>query len=139
MSCGYCFAGRSGDCRSPSGNSKKTVEFKIGDIVQFGGYKGEVVFDKGEGFNYPIVVDFPKSSSIHFTRDGRASILHPEPLLFLAELPKKKVKKTLEVWANIYPDGHYTLHQTEEQAGRSIYMDTIDTIKLTGEYEVEES
>ena len=51
---------------------------------------------------------------------------------------KKMAKKTVEHFANIYPDVSPCFHSTKELADRCATDDRIACVKLTGEYEVEE-
>jgi hypothetical protein len=80
--------------------------------------------------------------------DKNFTLLHTEPIgIFLSREwsltpPKQKVKKLVEFWLNIYKhssDGGFTnLYKTKEDAIAKVGSDVIDTIKLTGAYEVEE-
>lgn len=54
--------------------------------------------------------------------------------------PKRKVKKVVEAWRNIYPD-YYTTHESKRNADNCANRNTetiIACVRLTGEYEVEE-
>jgi len=53
------------------------------------------------------------------------------------ERPKRKVVRTVEGYANVYHGVEY-LHSNEDSALRCRTDDCITTVKLTGEYEVEE-
>ena len=51
---------------------------------------------------------------------------------------KKKVKKTIECWGNIYKDILPFVYSTENIANNAQLKNRIACVKLTGEYEVEE-
>lgn len=67
-------------------------EFKVGDIVEFGGIRGVVDVTNLSAI-YKIHVKFNCNSTIHresFTLDGRLWIDHKTPLLiFISRLEKK--------------------------------------------------
>ena len=85
-----------------------------------------------------------------FTMCGRPHILEKFPTLFpedkvpqyyldLCPRLKRKVKKTLEIWANIYSDGRYCVIPSKESAHKRFCDGCIaPCVKLHGEYEVEE-
>lgn len=64
----------------------------------------------------------------------------PVQLPQLPTRPKRKVKKTVEGWVNVYPDDDPCFHLTREGADRGQFRTTkrIACVHLTGEYEVEE-
>ena len=124
-------------------------EFEVGDIVEFGGIRGVVKKHDLRFEPYLIYVEFNNilsGTNALFTKDGHFSTKLAEPLLKLIERPKKKkmVKKTIEVWANIYDDGCITIIQgpslslSRQQAEKCSMSGRIACVKLTGEYEVEE-
>lgn len=77
------------------------MEFKVGDKVDWLGLKGKIISIKQMGFsNYPVIVDFGVVKE-SFTVDGRW-IEEQQPSLKLIERPKKKVKKEIQVWVNVY-------------------------------------
>jgi hypothetical protein len=109
------------------------MEFKTGDIVEFGGVLGRVVSSDYNNV-YPIWVDF-NDYHTSFTLDGRYKLEHTKPLLVLIERPKKKVKKT--IWFNIYKNKSHDFttswsHDSEQSAlccaeGSGGYLKTICT------------
>lgn len=115
------------------------MEFKVGDKVNWLGSTGElVVIDPNS--THPLEVYFEKHDSTEvFTLDGRYHV-EQDPSLKLIERPKKKVKKTTEVWVNIYGPGLGTgeFCHSEKQADTQALKDRIACVKLTGEYEVDE-
>lgn len=72
------------------------MEFKVGDIVTFGGIEGEVV--SIDSTYYPLIVEFKDKSRCVFTLDGKYCTSHTEPLLKLKERPVKKNVRTFYEW-----------------------------------------
>lgn len=64
-------------------------EFKVGDIVEAFGLRGEVT-RSGDLYIY---VSFPEGRGAQFLLDGREENWHTEPSLKLISRPSKKVKK----------------------------------------------
>jgi hypothetical protein len=54
--------------------------------------------------------------------------------------PKRMVKKTIEVWRNLYPGNIWgdNLYSSQMEAENHVYVDKAIQVKLTGEYEIEE-
>ena len=52
--------------------------------------------------------------------------------------PKRKVKRTIEGWANVYPNELLTFHDSKEDADNEVSYNRIACVKLTGEYPAEE-
>ena len=73
-----------------------------------------------------------------FTKEGLSSLHHKHPRFIKCDPPKKKVKKTMERWVNVYHTHESMAHETEERANELAYPYRIACAKLTGEYEVEE-
>lgn len=74
---------------------KPKVQFKVGDIVRFGGVEYPLKSSGMETFPFEIVTP---AGVFHFLSDGRLSSTHTEPVLTLvrlAEAEKKWVKKTV--------------------------------------------
>ena len=125
-------------------------KFKVGDkIFHVGRGVGTVVTITGN-HTLPVTVKFDHIT-LNFSSDGKAYSDHTIPQLYTLEdarkmgfdTPKQKVKKIIEQWANVYPDGTYTVHFTEDAANAfNLLNDSnirrITCVKLTGEYEVEE-
>lgn len=60
-------------------------------------------------------------------------------LLGIEGPPKQKVTKTLEMWANVYPDGELSTWKTKYDADfYAMNRTRIACVRLTGCYEVEE-
>lgn len=92
-----------------------TTEFKVGDIVEAFGCRGEVVSIDSDG---SLVVDF-SGNKLAFYSSGKYLVWHKEPSLKLIE--RKKEKKLVEHWMAIikYEDGAgipIGLYSNEEQA-----------------------
>lgn len=116
------------------------TKFKVGDIVEAFGVRGVVTKVLSNG-GHPVLVDFerlPGEAEEEFTPDGRLFYWHKEPSLKLIERQKKKVKKTIETWLNIYPDGYNSHYHTQEECDNAAMTSRIACVKLSGEYEVEE-
>ena len=62
----------------------------------------------------------------------------PQYYLDLCPRPKRKVKKTLEIWVNIFPDGGFTVYNSKKIADDLAVSTRIACIKMIGEYEEEE-
>jgi hypothetical protein len=118
-----------------------SFEFKVGDRVEFGGLEG-VVLREDHSRKYSLYVDLKGEVDSHwFTSDGRIDVRHTKPLLNLIERPKKKVKKTMEAWANVYPHcigAPDFSREFVDSENDNMTNKRIACVKLTGEYEVEE-
>lgn len=90
------------------------MEFKIGDIVSFGGLEGHVQ-SVDERYDFSVSVMLSSGIEERFTKDGRFYLNHTEPLLKLVSRPKKEVEKTIEVFANVYSD-QVCVHSDEDGA-----------------------
>lgn len=126
------------------------IEFQVGDIVEWCGVRGAVVFiDDEDNSNshvrMKVTFDLTPGSTyqhqVWFTTDGRWANWQ-QPSLKLIERPKKKklVNKKISRWVNIYSDGKlFADHLTKEDADASQRSDKsrIACVELTGEYEVE--
>ena len=88
---------------------------------------------------YPIRTKFDS-----YTLDGKCLEGDSEPTLWPADnvpqyfldlfpRPKKKVKKVIERWANVYPDT-MSFYRSEEIADCYSNPERIACVKLTGEY-----
>ena len=121
---------------------------KVGDSV-FNTHSGwGTVIEIDLSRVYPIVVKTGKCNQ-SFTIDGRCTKSQLAPICWLENdvpqyyldlfpCPKKKVKKTIERWVNIYEDFTSFGHFSEVEADAYAAEDRIGCVKLTGEYEVEE-
>ena len=52
--------------------------------------------------------------------------------------PKRKVKKTVEAWANVNADGKIVFLRSSDGVGGADLSKPLFDVRLTGEYEVEE-
>lgn len=135
------------------------MNFKIGDKVSWMGLEGTVerLNDRATwNPSYSMRISFGDKEYpelVWFMPDGRFREEHTEPSLKLIERPKKKVKKKISVWVNVYSDGSFTTHNTKHEADSSPlqrYYVTGDQgslycpprkvacVECVGEYEVEE-
>lgn len=73
---------------------KINFEFKVGDIVEFGGLEGVVnVVSSGETINYPLECSFEKGLDFYcFTIDGRSHKKHTKPLLNFISRKEEKIE-----------------------------------------------
>ena len=99
---------------------------------------------------YPIVVRFVYENHDEvdtYMFDGRSKEIHKNPTLFWDEIkitppprPKRKVKKSIEGWANVYKHGRWWYFYEDKE--RADWADScgerVACVKLTGEYDVEE-
>lgn len=115
------------------------TKFKVGDKVRAWGIDGVV---KPSYMNSSeLLVAFDNNKYQYFDQEGKAQSWHKEPTLILVERPKKKIKKTLEVWGCRYVNGglasndvYKTKLEVEDRIAGSAY---VVPIHLTGTYEVE--
>ena len=121
---------------------------KVGDLVFFTKRGWGTIKGINMDTAHPICIEYDGCEET-FMLDGRYAGIDKFPTLFpenmvpqyyldLCPRPKQKVKKTLEIWANIYPDGKFNVYSSEELANKRASSRRIDCLKLTGEYEVEE-
>jgi len=119
---------------------------RVGDEVECLLYGKGVVkeIENKLTYNSPLVVMFGFVSH-SYTKDGCPSghpfgrtLYWPGVKIIAPERPKKKVVKTVERWMNVYPHGVEHLHPDEKSALRCKTDACIATVKLTGEYEIEE-
>lgn len=117
------------------------VEFKAGQMVYLIGYGFETLV-KSDNSDYPLLIP----DSCLFNNKGYFQEGDPDrALLTLEEAaklglfpPKKKVKKIIEGWVNVYPYrfvGHYG---TKEDADSCAVSSRIDCIQIKHVIEVEE-
>ncbi len=115
------------------------MEFRVGDRVKIEG----VLVPSGPAISskYPLALSLGGDHRLTLSSEGRYELDVP-PILQLVERPKRKVKKQVEWWANLYTEDYMDTEEfcaTKEDADR-VAMGTkrIACVKLTGEYEVEE-
>ena len=111
--------------------------FKVGDKVDWLGWRGTVEEVNMVGGPEDIIVCGEVGDLWAFYKDGRY-LKEQEPSLVLIERPKKKIKKTISQWVNVYPNGYIKAHDTKEKANKFASNIRIACVELTGEYEVEE-
>jgi len=109
-------------------------KFKVNDIVEAFGVRGVVIEIRGD----LVGVALANRYYVDFHGDGRQKDWHLEPSLKLIERPKKKVTKTVEAWANVYPNGDHGLSLSKESADARAGCERIALVKLSGSYECEE-
>lgn len=88
------------------------------------------VYKRDDGYLHYAVKgsDWAKSNSCELINEFESSLTLP-----------KKVKKKVEMWANVYPNGLTdTMYSSEEDANVCKDWSRVTCVKLTGEYEVEE-
>ena len=123
--------GRLWTTSKPTLSPVEDFEFQIGDTVDWDGMKGEII----EVCADRVLVKF-KYRIIWFYSEGCGQAISQ---ITLFSRPKKKVKKTIEVWVNVYEHG-IDSHQyiAEQEADRYAgFEPRIACVKLTGEYEVD--
>lgn len=117
-------------------------EFKLGDNVLYGEHKA-VITSRSDDRDFPIVAKIESTGELSFTIDGKEYIRQSYPALSFISRPdklKKKVKKTIERWANVYDDGLVicasvkdALQASDDNGVRA----KVICVKLTGSYEEE--
>ena len=114
-------------------------ELKVGDHVRdILSDEISIVVKKSGGEIYPLMAEF-SSDWLYFTKEGMSNVNHRHPRFVKVEPPKKKVKKTIEAWANVYKYGRVSRYNTKEEADwNADNSRRIACVKLTGEYEIEE-
>lgn len=128
---------------------------KVGDRVWDYLYGWGEIIDVNPSNDYPIRAEF-KGHTASYTLSGFFSRDYMNPSLFHDEVkitppprPKRKVKKPISVWMNIYPDGDrrtpnenvdssFTVWRSYEKAAMVAEYSHIACVELKGEYEVEE-
>ena len=101
---------------------------------------------------WPVRVEFPNKNSNSYTFDGKEYECHDLPTLFWDEVkidppprPKRKGKRVLEGWVNIYPaEGWEGLRVSNSYPSRAIAAeaqgpDCVGQHHIHHEWEVEES
>ena len=91
------------------------VEFKVGDIVEAFGVRGEVTCTDRKTF-VEVRLDH-NVDCFEFYKDGRYEHWHKTPSLKLIRRKKQRVKKT--IWVNSYTDNNYCVYESEESAIRA--------------------
>lgn len=111
-------------------------EWKVGDVVEAFGVRGHLVRATNPG-EFPLLVLFGENS-LNFTPDGKACEWHATPSLRFISREKKKVRKTVTAWMNVYRNGGKEVFGEKYIADEYGADDCIACVELKGEYEVEE-
>lgn len=100
-----------------------------------------------DGTGYPIVVEFANGHEVRYTLDGYQfrgaklpSLYWRGTYLCEAPPPRRKVKKTITRWTNIYSNGFASFYKTREDAeGSKHHFDYpyVTTVMVTVPYEEE--
>lgn len=107
-----------------------TTEFKVGDIVEFGGLEGEVAKMFDLQCEYPVKVKLSSGEDVYFTIDGKLNSSHTKPLL--KKVKETKKKKTVRVWqflrdgiaSGVFYTEDLKKYWTGEELGSSCISDT---------------
>lgn len=118
-------------------------EAKVGDRVWSLLNGWGVIIDIAPECAYPLRVKF-KDDSQYFNLEGKTWDIHYSPTLFWDEVkieapprPKRKVKKVIKGWMNIYPNT--ILHDTKDSADCGAFAFRLgEAVYIHHEYEVEE-
>jgi hypothetical protein len=109
------------------------TEFKVGDVVEAFGLRGTVVKIYSEFVN-PVEVKYEDGEYTLFTLDGKLHHHHKLPSLKLISRAKRKVKKEVKVWVNVYPNGRQIFpHHIKENAQKQVNSEAIAVaVECTG-------
>lgn len=126
------------------------IKFNLGDTVyciQNG--LGKVVSPDGtlrsRGLGH-VYVQFKSYTRVYYD-DGKATFNSVNPILLTLEearakgydIPKTKVKKTVNYYLNISSTGHHEIYSKKDEALIRARRNSLVTgVELTGEYEIEE-
>ena len=122
-------------------------KFKVGDkVFHVGNGVGKVVRNDKLNTDYDIGVEFAGHGQVGFCHDGKYHNHHKIPQLYTLEearkmgfeVPKQKLKKTINLWVNVYSDRLGPSIYESEEIAKNNSSNAITCVKLTGEYEVEE-
>ena len=113
-------------------------EWRVGDVVEAFGVRGRVSFIAKLTEEYPVTVIFFNGKHHEFCEDGKFLGWHALPSLRFISREKKKVKKTVTRWVNVFiPETHEAVWRRKEDAD-TCCKDRIACVELKGEYEIEE-
>jgi hypothetical protein len=116
------------------------TEFKVNDIVEAFGLRGRVVKVHTD-LTYPVEVEFEGDLFTYFTLDGKMHPNHKLSTLKLISRAKRKVKKEVKGWANVYYGNErrpVSLYLTKEDALVCASHNAIAVaVECTGFYDVE--
>ncbi len=122
------------------------MKFKAGDKVIMGELEGVLISNRVVEYPLEFVPNgMPVSDGILLTIDGKKHPHHPKPVIKLLERPKRKEKRTVTFYANVYPDGTKFVYESKNRAlagvaavaefsTRKVLQ---EAVPCTGEYEVE--
>jgi hypothetical protein len=116
---------------------------RAGDRVWSVGYGWGTVESVSKGV-YPVVVSFDCGIDVTYTfsgmprSSGLQTLFWDEVKIEAPPRPRRKVMKTIDGWANVYPNERPMLHDSKEEADKAATFNRIACVKLTGEYTVEE-
>ena len=102
-------------------------------VVEVKSYPQELICRRGDG-----LLDEWQFDGRHFPTDENPDLYWDRPKIISPEKPKRKVKKTIEGWLNVYPEHGYDLHSSKEQADKYAGVKRIGCYKFIGSYEAEE-
>lgn len=123
-------------------SNDKVFKFKVGDKAEFGGLFGEVIRASNVYCEaYPVRFRDIFGTETSFTIDGKLHKDHTKPLLVLVERPKRKVKKVLSGWVNVYSNKKSIPYDKKDDAdiGAMLSLEKrIACVEVKGEYEVDE-
>ncbi|MCK5127798.1 MAG: hypothetical protein KAR42_16195 [candidate division Zixibacteria bacterium] len=114
------------------------IKFKTGDIVEAFGLKGKVKIGGNE--IYPVEVSFENDHHDSFTADGRAYDWHIDSSLRFISRPKRKVKKKIKGFVNVFGDGSGYYYSNPDDAHSRACLSTkpeLIAVPVSGEYEME--
>lgn len=75
------------------------------------------------------------ASGLYSEEAAVQSLFWSRPEIIAPPKPRRKVTKTMEAWANVYPDG-IILHETALGATQNSTSGCLCQVRLTGTYEV---
>jgi hypothetical protein len=116
---------------------------RVGDRVWSVEYGWGTVESVSKGV-YPVVVSFDCGIDVTYTfsgmprSSGLQTLFWDEVKIEAPPRPRRKVKRTIEGWANVYSNELLTFHDSKEDADNEVSYNRIACVKLTGEYTVEE-
>lgn len=85
---------------------------------------------------YVVQIEKGSLEASRYFKSDRWTTIHEFELECI--LPNKKIKKTIERWANVYEDAFDGTYLSKNQADACAMSARIACVKLTGEYEMEE-
>lgn len=117
-------------------SNEKKFEFKVGDVVEWGGVRGKV-YAGLSSLVHPVMCEFENETVASFTYDGKYMDWHKEPSLKLIERPKKKVKKYKVLYRDTYNNYFVSSGFYENRIHFDLYTGNMQFIQLIKESEIE--